>query len=151
MHTDTTPSQKVFLNILTLICDHMQKFSTATRIFDHVKIRLRLPPHDLTPCPIHHLASSTSSSSSSSWTSLSLSTTSYLLCPIVFQQILNVGQTELSGAPFGPQIKVQKKSESRCYQTNIQQGNVDSKCISEVCQLSLILMPIFQLYLVGHF
>ena len=32
----------------------MKKFSTATRIFDRVKIRLRLPPHDLTPRPPFH-------------------------------------------------------------------------------------------------
>ena len=57
------------------------------RSFDHFQIRLWFPPPPRPP--LHNLASGTSSSSR---TSLSLSTTSYLLCPIVFRQILNLNQ-----------------------------------------------------------
>ena len=77
------------------------------RSFDQVQIRLWFSP-PLRP-PLHNLASGTSSSSR---TSLSLSTTSYLLCPIVFWQILNLNQDfwkDLLGGPFGPPNKSIKK------------------------------------------
>ena len=79
------------------------------RSFDHVQIRLWFPPPPRPP--LHNLASGTSSSSR---TSLSLSTTSYLLCPIVFRQILNLNQhfwidRLILGGPFGPPNKSIKK------------------------------------------